>query len=103
MLEYDRIDISEGIDINKCEETSARCSLCNFYYFIDKNFSYGPFLCNGCYDMSLKVVSMQNLTIINRNGNHYRVNFAFISKKDAYNLFKNATIIDKRGTLSSKK
>ena len=22
MLEYDRIDISEGIDINKCEETS---------------------------------------------------------------------------------
>ena len=55
MLEYDRIDISEGIDINKCEETSARC-LCNFYYFFDKSFSYGPFLCNGCYDMSLKAV-----------------------------------------------
>ena len=49
MLEYDRIDIFEGIDINKCEETSARCSLCNFYYFLDKHFSYGPFLCNGCY------------------------------------------------------
>ena len=30
----------------------------------------------------LKAVSMQNLTIINHNGNHYRVNFAFISKKD---------------------
>ena len=28
MLEYDRIDISEGIDINKCEETSRECSLC---------------------------------------------------------------------------
>ena len=51
MLEYDRIDISEGIDINKCEETSGRCSLCKFYYFLDKNFSYGPFLCNGCYDV----------------------------------------------------
>ena len=37
MLEYDRIDISEGIDINKCEEKSARCSLCKFYYFLDKN------------------------------------------------------------------
>ena len=69
------------------------------FYFLDKNFSYGPFLCNGCYDMSLKAVSMQNLTIINHNGNHYRVNFAFISKKDAYNLIKNATIIDKKGTL----
>ena len=27
------------------------------------------------------------------------INFAFISKKDAYNLIKNATIIDKKGTL----
>ena len=71
----------------------------NFYYFLDKNFSYGPFLCNGCYDMSLKAVSMQNLTIINHNGNHYLANFAFISKKDVYNLIKNATIIDKKGTL----
>ena len=38
MLEYDRINISEGIDINKCEETSRECSLCKFYYFLDKNF-----------------------------------------------------------------
>ena len=36
MLEFDRIDISEGIDINKCEETSARCSLFDFYYFLVK-------------------------------------------------------------------
>ena len=99
MLEYDRIDISEGIDINKCEETSRRCNLCKFYYSLDKNFSYRPYLCNGCYEMSLKTVSIKNLAIINHNGNHYRVNFAFISKKDTYNLIKNATIIDKKGTL----
>ena len=64
MLEYDRIDISQGIDINKCEEPSARCSLCNVYYFLVKNFSYGPFLYNGCYDMFLKAVSMQNVLLI---------------------------------------
>ena len=68
----------------------------NFIIFLDKNFSYGPFLCNGCYDMSLKAVNMQNLTIIDHNVNHYRVNFAFISKKDSYTLIKNATIIDKK-------
>ena len=101
MLEFDRIDISGGIDINKCEEKSRRCSLCKFYYFLDKSFSYGPFLCNGCYDMSLKAASMKNLSIINHNGNHYRVNFAFISKKDAYNLIKNATIIDKKRNIIS--
>ena len=49
--------------------------------------------------MSLKAVSIKNLAIINHNGNHYRVSFAFISKKDVYNLIKNVTIIDKKGTL----
>ena len=99
MLEYDRIDISEGIDIKKCKKTSRECSLGKFYYFLDKNFSYGPYLCNGCYGMSLKAISMQNLVIINHNGNAYRVNFAFISKKDAFNLIKNAVIMHKKGTL----
>ena len=46
-----------------------------------------------------KAISMKNLAIINHNGNHYRVNFAFISKKDVSNLIKNAVIIDKKGTL----
>ena len=99
MLEYDKIDLSEGIDIKTCKGTSRECGLCKFYYFLEKNFNYGLYLCNGCHDMSLKAISMQNLAILKHNGNHYRVNFAFISKKDAYNLIKNAAIIDKRGTL----
>ena len=98
MLEYDIFDISEGIDIKKCKETSRECSLCKFYYFLDKNFNYGPYLCNGCY-MSLKAISMKNLAIINHNRNHYLVNFAFISKKDASNLIKNAVIMGEKGTL----
>ena len=99
MLEYDRIDISEGIDIKKCKEASRECGLCKFCYFLDKNFSYGPYLCDGFYDMSMKAVSMQSLAIINRNGNHCRVNFAFMSKKDVYNLIKNALIMGEKGTL----
>ena len=46
MLEYDGIDISESIDIKKCKETSRECNLCKFYYYLDKNFNYGPYLCN---------------------------------------------------------
>ena len=41
----------------------------------------------------MKVVTMQNLAIINHNGNHYCVNFVFMSKKDVYNLIKNAIIM----------
>ena len=99
MLKYDRINISEGIDINKCEETSRKCSLCKFYYFLDNNFKNGPYLCDGCYDMSMKAVSMQNLTTINHNGNSYRVTLTFMTKKDAYNLIKKAIIIGEKGTL----
>ena len=53
--------------------------------------------------MYLKAVSMKNLAIINHNENHYRVNFMLISKKNAYNLIKNAMITDKKGTLCNKK
>ena len=49
--------------------------------------------------MSLKATSMQNLAIINHNGNDYGVNFAFMNKNYAFNLIKNAVIIDKKGTL----
>ena len=99
MLEYDRTEISEGIDINKNKDISRKCSLCKFYYFLDKNFNYGPYLCDGSYDMSLKATSMQNLAIVYHGGNAYRVIFVFMSKKDALNLIKNAAIIDKKGTL----
>ena len=67
------------------KKTSKECNLCKFYYFLDKNFSHGLYLCDGCYDISRKAISMKYLAIINRNGNHYRVNFTFMSKKDVYN------------------
>ena len=47
----------------------------------------------------MKAVSIQNLTIINHNGNYYRVIFAFMSKTDASNLIKNAIIMGEKGTL----
>ena len=81
MLEYDRINISEGIDIKKCKETSRECSLCKFYYFLDKNFNYGPYLCNGCYDMSLNAISMQNLAIIKHNEMLIVLILRFLAKK----------------------
>ena len=99
MLEYDRIDISEGINVNKCEETSRKCSLCQYYYFLNKNFNYQRHLCDVCRDMSVKALSMQHLTIVYHNGYAYRVNYLFVSKNDAFNLIKNSIIIDKRGTL----
>ena len=99
MLEYDRIDLSEGIDIKKCNETSRQCSLCKFYYFLNKNFNYQTYLYDGCHDISTKATNMQNLAIIYHEGNAYPVNCVFMSKNDAFNLIKNSNIIDKKGVL----
>ena len=56
MLEYNRIDISEGIDTSKNILTSKKCYLCGYRYFIDKNFNYQKYMCNGCDDMSIKLL-----------------------------------------------
>ena len=53
MLAYERIDISDGIDVNKSDE-SKECTLCHYWYFLDKSFSYGSYLCDGCYNMTQK-------------------------------------------------
>ena len=99
MLEYDRIDVSEGIDIKKCNETSRECSLCKFYYSLNKDFNYQIYLCDGCHDMSIKAISMQHLTIVYHGENAYRINFVFMNKNDGFNLIKNSIIIDKKGVL----
>ena len=52
MLEYDRIDISEGIDTNRNILTSKKCYLCGYWYFIYKNFNYQKYMCNGCHEIS---------------------------------------------------
>ena len=99
MLEYNRIDLSEGINSNKCKYISKKCSLGKFCYFLDKNVNYGPYLCDGYYDMSLKAINMKNLAIVYRGERAYCINFESTSKNDAFNLIKNSVIIDKRGAL----
>ena len=58
MLEYDRIDLSERIDVDKCEDTSKKCNLCQYYYFLFKHFNYQRHICDGCHDMSVKACNI---------------------------------------------
>ena len=48
MIEYKRIDIVEGIDVDKTKNKSKECMLCHYWYFLNKDFSYGPYICDGC-------------------------------------------------------
>ena len=62
MLEYDRYDISERIDINKTN-ISKECRICHYWYFLDKNFNYEPYLCNGCHDLMQKTMNFNMLLL----------------------------------------
>ena len=77
MLEYDRIDISEGIDVNKTNK-SKECMLCHYWYFLDKNFSYGPYLCDGCYNIMQKSIDLTNIAIIHVKGIACRIHFRYM-------------------------
>ena len=39
MLEHDRLDISEGIDVNKTNP-STKCDICPYWYFLKISFKY---------------------------------------------------------------
>ena len=53
MLEYDRIDISEGIDVSKTS-ASKECDICHYWYLKDIGFEYEPYLCNGGHNLMQK-------------------------------------------------
>ena len=98
MLEYDRIDISEGIGTDKTS-ASKECNICHYWYFLDKNFNYDPYLCNGCHDLMQKAMSLKNVAIVSIKENDYRIHFSYISKNDAIALTTNSNLNDKNGVL----
>ena len=74
MLKYDKIDISEGIDVNKTNK-SREFKFCHYWYFLNKNFSYGPYTCDVCYDIVQRSTDFKNIAIV------------YIKKKYIENLF----------------
>ena len=74
MLEYDRIDISEEIDINKTN-ASKECDICHYWYFLDKGFKYEPNLCNGSHDLMQKDLNFNDVAIVSVKKINYRIHF----------------------------
>ena len=99
MLEYHRIDISEGVDVNKSNDKSKECDICHYWYFLEKNVSYHPHLCNESHDLMQKAMSFNDVAIVSIKGNDYRIHFWYMSKDDAISIMHNSNLIDKKGTL----
>ena len=98
MLEYDRIDISEGIDVNKTSP-SKECVIYHYLYFKDIGFKYEPYLCNGCHDLMQKTMNFNDVAIAQVKENAYRIRFGYMSKDDAIIIMNNSNLVDKKGVL----
>ena len=95
ILEYDRIDISEEIDVNKTNALKE-CDICYYWYFKEIGFKYEPYLWNGCHDLMQKDA---DAAIVYVKGSAYRIHFWYMSKDDAIRIKNNSNSIDRKGVL----
>ena len=98
MLYYDRIDVSEGIDLNKTS-ASKECDICYYWYFLDKRSTFELYFCNGFHDVLMMSDNLKNIAILNISCadncciiNRYR-------KSDAINLLQSVDLTKVRGAL----
>ena len=78
---------------------SKECMLCHYWCLLDKNFSYRPYLCNGCYNMMQKSIDFKNIAIVHIKKSVYRIYFLYMIKREAKKLMRNSNLIDKTGIL----
>ena len=97
-IEYERIYISERIDVNKTN-LSKECDISHYWYFRDIGFKYEPYLCNGCHDLMQKAMSFNDVAIVYVKGSAYRIHFWYMSKDDAINIMNGSNLVDKKGVL----
>ena len=50
MLQYEKTDVSEGIDTKKAS-ASKECMLCHYCYFKDVGFKCEQYFYNKCHDV----------------------------------------------------
>ena len=82
MLIDEKINISDRIDVDMSDK-SKECMLCHYWYFLDKSFNYGPYLCDGCYNMMQKCNKHKNIAIVRIKENVYRICFLYMCKRKA--------------------
>ena len=97
MLQYERIDASEGIDINKPDK-SKECRICHYWCFKDIGYKYEPHVRNKCHDLLMVVYDLKNFMILNIKGVDYRCYVSNKSKNDASSLLNNS-VLDNKGVL----
>ena len=97
MLQYKKIDASEGIDVNKTS-ASKECELCHYWFFKDIGFKFEEHVCNRCHDLLTMAHSLKQIVILSAKGNTFICLLMGISENKALKRLNNSVTCD-RGVL----
>ena len=97
MLRYQKIDVSEGIDVNKTG-ASKECELCHYWFFKDIGFKFEEHVCNKCHDLLTIAYYGNDIAILNAKGATFRCILMRISKNEGLKRLNNSVTYD-RGVL----
>ena len=81
MLQYEKIDVSEGIDVNKTS-ASKECELCHYWSFKDIGFKFEEHVCNRCHDFLTMAHSLKNIAMLSEKGDAFRCLLMGITKNE---------------------
>ena len=94
MLQYEKIDDSEGIHVNKTG-LPKECMLCRYWYFKDVGFRFEPHVCNKCRDVLMTTYELKTIAILNVKGFDFGYILWGIYKDEAVNRLNNLVLEDK--------
>ena len=94
MLQYEKIDVSEGIDVNKTS-ASKECELCHYWFFKDIGFKFEEHVCNRCHDLLTMAYSLKNIAILNAKGATFKCLLMGTSKNEASKKINNSVTYEK--------
>ena len=97
MLKYKKINVSEGIDVNKTS-ASKECELCCYWFFKDIGFKFEENVCSRYHGLITIAHSLKNIAILSAKGNTFRCLLRGISKNKALKRLNNSVTYD-RGVL----
>ena len=97
MLQYKKIDASEGIEVNKTS-ASKECELCRYWFLKDVGFKFEEHVCNKCNDLLTMAHFLKNIAILSAKGATFRCLLMGINKNEALKKLNNSVTYD-RGVL----
>ena len=89
--------ISERTDVNKSNKSKEYIT-CDDWYFLDKCFAVNLCVCYGCHGVLMMSFGLENITILNVQGAHYRCNIWNMNRSDAI-IKLNCPVLDNKRSL----